>query len=289
MVPSRLLLALLFAPVATPALAQDDPPGRSDTASLPADAADRNSFTVGGGVGFVPSYEGSDDYVVIPAAVVRGQIDGFNFSSRGLQLTLDLVRGPKPQGLDLQFGPAVALNLNRTNRLVDRQVRLLGKRAVAFEAGGYAGISKTGVITSAFDTLGARVTVLADTTGVHKSYTITPSVEYGTPLSRKAYVGISLSGTWVGDGYARTYFGVDAAGAARSGLPAFTSPRGGFKNYTVGALGNYAVTGDLLHGLSLFATGSYSRLQGDFARSPIVSVAGSPNQFFGAVGLAYTF
>jgi outer membrane scaffolding protein for murein synthesis (MipA/OmpV family) len=45
----------------------------------------------------------------------------------------------------------------------------------------------------------------------------------------------------------------------------------------------------LLHGFSLFGTVNYSRLVGDFKRSPIVSQRGSPNQWLLAGGLAYTW
>lgn len=249
----------------------------------------RDTITVGAGVAFVPSYEGSNNYVLIPAGAVRGRVSGFNFASRGTVLSVDAIRDRSANGLDIQLGPVINVNFNRVGRIVDPQVRLLGSRRLAFEAGGYFGIAKTGVFTSRYDTLGASVTVLADTTGVHQSYTITPTIDYGTPLSARAYLGVSLSGTWAGSGYARTYFGVDPAGAARSGLPQFTNPRGGFKNYTVGALGSYMLRGDLRRGLGLYFVGAYSRLHGDFARSPVVSVAGSRNQFFGAVGLGYTF
>ena len=249
----------------------------------------RDTITIGGGIAVVPSYEGSNNYVIVPAAAIRGRVSGFNFASRGTVLSVDVLRDRSTHGLDIQFGPVVNVNFNRVGRRVDQRVRQLDGRKVAFEAGGYFGIAKTGVFTSPYDTLGASVTVLADTTGIHNSYTITPTVNYGTPLSRKAYVGVSLSGTWAGDGYARSYFTVSAPESLRSGLPVFTNARGGFKNYNVSALGTYSLTGDLRHGLGLYVVGSYSRLQGDFARSPIVSVAGSPNQFVGAIGLGYTF
>lgn len=279
--------------VATPASAQEaaDDVRKPDVAG-PADPnADtgRDTVTIGGGIGFVPSYEGSNDYVLIPAAAIRGRVAGFNFASRGTNLGVDLIRDRSASGLDLRLGPVVNLNFNRTGRIVDPVVRALGRRRLAVEVGGSVGIAKTGVFTSPYDTLAAGVTVLADVTGIHDSYSITPTVDYGTPLSSKAYVGISLSGTWVGDGYARTYFGVDPTGAASSGLPLFANPRGGFKNYSISLLGTRSLTGDLRHGLGLYIAGSYSRLHGDFARSPLVSVRGSPNQFFGAVGLGYTF
>ncbi len=72
---------------------------------------------------------------------------------------------------------------------------------------------------------------------------------------------------------------------------AFSSVRadGGFKSYSLSLFGSHSLSGDLLKGLSLFAAGSYTRLRGGLRRSLIVSVAGSPNQWFGVIGLAYTF
>lgn len=290
---ARFLPAVLLAGlIAAPAVAQDTPADRPPNVAGPADPnADtgRDTLTIGGGVAFLPSYEGSNNYVIIPAAAVRGRISGFNFSSRGTVLSLDLLRDRSSHGFDVQFGPAINVNFNRVGRRVDQAVRLLTARKIALEAGGFFGVAKTGVFTSPYDTLGASVTVLADTTGIHNSYTITPTVNYGTPLSRKAYVGVSVSGTWAGDGYARSYFAVTAPESVRSGLPVFANPKGGFKNYSIGALGTYSLAGDLRHGLGIYVVGNYSRLQGDFARSPLVSVAGNPNQWIGAVGLGYTF
>lgn len=273
---------------ATPALAQQ----AGDEAPAPVISQadlDRDFITVGAGIGIVPSYEGSNDYIAIPVGAIRGRVKGFDFASRGLELSADLVRDHSANGINFQVGPAISLNFNRNYRLVDPQVRALGKLGTAFAAGGYAGISKTGVITSAYDTIGVRVSYLHDVSSVNKSYIITPSINYGTPLSKRAYVGLEASAAIVGDEYARTYFAVDAAGSRRSGLPVFANPKGGVKNYSGSILANYALTGDLTHGLGLFALGSYSRLQGDFARSPLTSVAGNPNQWYGAIGIGYTF
>jgi outer membrane scaffolding protein for murein synthesis (MipA/OmpV family) len=61
------------------------------------------------------------------------------------------------------------------------------------------------------------------------------------------------------------------------------------KNWKASLLVNQSITGNLLHGLSIFGTVQYSRLVGDFRDSPIVSVRGSPNQWLAATGLAYTW
>jgi MipA family protein len=61
------------------------------------------------------------------------------------------------------------------------------------------------------------------------------------------------------------------------------------KNWNASLLVNQSITGDLTGGLSIFGTVNYSRLVGDFKRTPIVSDRGSANQWLLAAGLAYTF
>ena len=268
--------ALLLA--AAPASAQEEAPPKQDD----------NTISIGIGAGYVPSYEGSDDYRIIPAAVLRGKVAGHSFFTRGLQLYFDAIPEPDGPGIDLALGPVVGVRLNRTSSIKDAQVRALGELDTAFEVGAFVGIGRTGVITSDYDNLSFRVTYLKDVGNAHESRIITPSIEYGTPLSRQAFVGLSLSADFVGDGYADYYFDVSPAGSIASGLAPYDAD-GGFKSWNLALAGAYSLTGDLLGGLSLFAVGSYTRLRGDFADSPIVSTAGSPNQWFGAVGLSYTF
>ena len=268
--------ALLLA--AAPASAQDEAPPRQD----------RNSLTVGLGVGYAPTYEGSDDYRIIPGGVVRGKVGGHSFYTRGLQLYFDAIPEADGPGLDIAIGPVVGLRLNRTSGIKDAQVRALGKLDTAYEVGGFAGIGQTGVITSDYDNLSFRVSYLKDVGNAHESHIITPSIEYGAPLSRQTFVGLSLSADFVGNGYADYYFDVSPAGSLASGLAAYEAD-GGFKSWSLSLAGAHAISGDLLGGVSLFAVGSYTRLRGDFADSPVVSTAGSANQWFGAIGLSYTF
>jgi MipA family protein len=273
---SLLAGALLLA--AAPAFAQEAGPPEQDD----------NSLSIGVGVGYVPSYEGSDDYRVIPAGIVRGKVAGHNFYTRGLQLYFDAIPEAGGPGVDIAFGPVVGLRLNRTSSIKDAQVRALGELDTAFEVGAFAGIGQTGVITSDYDNLSFRVSYLKDVGNAHESHIITPSIEYGTPLSRQTFVGLSLSADFVGERYADYYFSVTPAGSLASGLATYDAD-GGFKSWSLSLGGAHSLSGDLLGGLALFGVGSYTRLRGDFADSPIVSSAGSPNQWFGAVGLSYTF
>lgn len=270
-------LAVLLLATATPAFAQDT-----------ADSEGDDTLTIGAGVGYVPSYEGSDNYIVSPAAAIRGKVSGHNFYTRGTSLYFDLIPEAPGNNLDLSFGPVGYVRLNRTRRIKDAQVRALGELDTAIELGAFAGIAKTGVVTSEYDTLSFRVAYLRDVTDTHDSYVVQPVIEYGTPLSEVTYVGATLSADIVGDGFADTYFSVTPAGTVASGLPAYTA-EGGIKDLTFALFANQSLSGDLRQGLSLFALGSYSRLLGDFKRSPIVSIAGDKDQYFAAVGLAYTF
>jgi outer membrane protein len=283
-----LLVASLLCFTAASAFAQEIPAVSAQGPAQENPDSDRNSFTIGGGAAFMPSYEGSNDYIIAPAVAARGKVAGFAFSTRATQLYVDLIPNPSGPSFDFQLGPIVGLNFNRTGRVTDPQVKALGNRKIALEAGGYVGIAKTGVITSDYDSLALKVAYVHDVGTVYRSYVITPSIEYTTPLSRKAFVGLSVSADYAGTGYSRAYFDVDAAGSLRSGLPVF-SGRKGWKDISVGTIFGHSLTGDLTHGLGIYAMGSYTRLQGDFADSPVVSIAGSRNQWLGAVGLGYTF
>ena len=272
----------LLGGIASPAFAQSQGASGSDSPM----SGDHLAIGVGGAV--IPSYEGSNDYGVSPGIVAQGRVDGHDFAIRGMDATFDLLKRHDPHAVHVQFGPAISLNLNRTSGIRDDQVRALGKVKAALEVGGYIGIGKTGVLTSDYDTLSARLTVTHDVTGIHDSTIFTPSINYGTPLSRKAYVGISASADIVGDGYAQTYFSVDPAGSLASGLPVY-SAKGGLKSYSINVFAARSLSGDLTHGWAVFAAGGYKRLLNDFSASPVVSVAGSPNQWLGGIGIGYSF
>lgn len=274
---AALILVPALALLSRPATAQERP--------------DDTEITVAVGAAVIPSYEGSDDYRVIPGGVVRGRVGGFPFFSRGTTLYVDAIRNDSGNGVDIGFGPVAGVRLNRTGSIKDDQVRALGELDTAWEIGGWAGIAKTGVITSDYDNLSFRLSYLKDVGSAHKSYVITPTIEYGTPLSETTYVGVSVSADYVGKGYGRYYYDITLAGSQASGLGVYgaAGDDAGFAKLNIGLVGAKALTGDLRKGLSLFALGGYGRLLGDYAKSPIVRTAGDRNQWMGGLGLAYTF
>ena len=282
----KILLGMAAAlALAAPAFAQD-------AAEPTAPVGDQ--LTIGIGVAAAPTYEGSDDYSYAPAALVRGQVSGFNFFSRATSGYFDLAREAPGAKTDFLIGPMVNFRFDRSRAIEDSVVRRLGKLDTAIELGGFIGIGRTGLLNP-YDYAQARIDFVHDVTDTHDGYVVTPTLEYGTPLSRTTYVGAALSADYASGKFADTYYSVDAVGSLASGLPVYDADSG-FKNVRFTLLGNQMVTGDLVEGgLSLFAVGSYSRMFGDFKRSPLVDGfgafegRGSADQYFLALGLAYTF
>jgi outer membrane scaffolding protein for murein synthesis (MipA/OmpV family) len=282
--------ALAALVLATPTVAN-----AQDAATPPAGAATaedfgRETITIGVGAAYLPDYEGSDDYQLTPAPAAIGTIGGISFQVLGNRASADLIPGQPGPSWDFQLGPIGVINFMRSSRagIDDQRVRRLGELDTAIELGGYVGIGKTGVITSPYDKLSVSVSYRHDVASVHKSGIWQPSINYLTPLSRKAAVALFASAERVEGKYVRTYFDVTPAQSVASGLPTYTG-RGGWKNWTVGGMATYSLTGDLLKGFKLVGGGTYRRLLNDVADAPIVSIAGSRSQWLGVLGLGYTF
>jgi len=265
-----------------PARPQDDDPDRKWS---------RDYFAVAAGVLNNPRYNGSDDRRTLPAFYLRGRISGFSFSTRGTNFQVDLIRQRRGQKTDFKFGPTISLRGDRSGKVDDPQVAALGKRKVAVEMGLFAGVTHTGVITSEYDQLGIRLSASKDISGRHGSWTASPTIDYGTPLSKRAYLGFSASVNFYGKGFGRYYYDIDAAGSAASGLPVYDAAgrKATAGKYTLGVAGAYALSGDLRKGFTLIGGAQYGRMLSRFAKSPIVADVGSADQWVFGGGLAYQF
>lgn len=277
-------LAFLAAAPATAQSATDaGPPPADDAAQYR-----RNTVTVALGGAWLPDYEGSNDYALTPMGFTFGRLGGHAFGTRGTSLYFSLLATDPHAAWDVDFGPVANLRLDRSREIEDRRVAALGKIGPAVELGGFVGVTKNRVL-HAYDSLGVRVGVTQDVTNTHDSMIVAPSVDYTTPLSLRTALNLSFNAEHVERRYAQTYFGVDAAGALRSGLPVYAA-RGGWKNWRATMLLAQVLTGDLRKPrLSAFFGLSYSRELGNFARSPVVAIAGNANQYVATGGLAYTF
>ncbi|MEH6702985.1 MipA/OmpV family protein [Parasphingorhabdus sp.] len=281
---SRTALISLGLGMSSPLLAQEDP------AAMPVEKSvfDGDYVTAGIGLAVGPSYEGSDDYTVSPLPVVLGSFGGIDFQPRGPGIALDFIPDKKGAKLDFIFGPVVRARFDRQNSIKDPVVKSLGELDFALEVGPFAGVQINRVLHG-YDSLTAQVDVRWDVAGAHEGMVVFPSVTYFTPLSRGVITSLAISGEYVDDDYADYYFSVSPAGSAASGLPTFTATSG-WKNVGATMLTAVDLDGDATNGgFGLIFLGSYSRLLGDPKRSPVTSIRGSANQWFGAIGVGYTF
>ena len=265
-----------------PARPQDDDPERKWS---------RDYFAVAVGVLNTPKYNGSDDRRTLPAFYFRGRVSGFSFSTRGTNLVVDLIRQRRGQKTDFKFGPTISLRGDRSGKIDDPQVAALGKRKVAVELGLFAGVTQTGVLTGKYDQLGFRMSASKDVSGRHGSWTASPTIDYGTPLSKRAYIGVSASVNFYGKGFGRYYYDIDAEDSAASGLPVYDGAgrKATAGKYTLGIAGAYSLSGDLRKGFTLIGGAQYGRIASRFAKSPIVADVGSADQWLFGGGLAYQF
>ncbi|MGU3389383.1 MipA/OmpV family protein [Sphingomonas sp. M1A8_2b] len=270
---------------ATPALAQTDP-NPSPPITNP---ADNNRVTVAVGVASLPDYQGADKNVFTPAGAIVGTVRGHDFFTRGTQLYVNLIPNTGEVGINYEVGVIGAIRTDRTGKVDNRQVRALGKIDTAYEIGGFVGVGKTGVITSDYDTLTARVAYVHDVSGTYDSYVVTPQVNYTTPLSVRTLVAIGMSADYAGKGFGRTYASVTPIGTLASGLRTYDVNDSGFRQVNASAFVVQSLSGDLRHGLGVGAGVVYGRMLGKYKDSPIVADVGSADQWIGAVGLTYTF
>lgn len=283
------IAAALAAFSASPALAQDGPPVPPGPPAEGETVFDDTWVSIGIGASYGPSYDGSDDYVISVLPVVQGSVEGFSIRPRPAGLMIDLIRDRSTDGgPTVSFGPAMRLRTDRADQIEDPVVIAAGELDRAFEIGPSAGLSFPGVLNP-FDSLSVDVDARWDVAGAHGGMVIDPSISYFTPVSRGAAVSLSLGAEYGSDDFADYYYSVSPAQSVASGLPTFQAD-GGFNSVSVSALGVVDFDGDLTNGgFGAVLIGGYSRLINDAADSPYTSLVGDRDQFFTAVGIAYTF
>ncbi|MDH4419252.1 hypothetical protein DBR12_00245 [Acidovorax sp. HMWF029] len=101
------------------------------------------------------------------------------------------------------------------------------------------------------------------------------------PVAPAWRMGAGVAATWANAAYTQSYFGVDAAQAARSGRSVY-SASAGVRDVRVSVSATYAIT----QRASATAALSYSRLMGDAGGSPIVRDRAGVN---GVLAVVYAF
>uniref|UniRef100_UPI00093FFA7F MipA/OmpV family protein n=6 Tax=Erythrobacter donghaensis TaxID=267135 RepID=UPI00093FFA7F len=253
---------------------------------------DETWATIGLGVGLVPSYAGSDDYIAFPLPLIAGRVGGVGIAPNGPGFVLDL-NSPKPtlgprKGARLAFGPAFRFRNDRNNRISDEVVARAGKLDAALEVGANVAVSIPNVVKP-FDALSIGVQARRDVIGAHEGWVIEPQIGYRALVGKAFTLQAQASMEIVTDRFADYYFTVTPAQSAASGLAQFRADGGVNRIGTTAILAYDLDRNPLNGGWSLTGVGGYSRLVGDSADTPYTAVRGDANQFILGGGVAYTF
>ena len=235
------------------------------------------SFTLGAGAGAAPDYEGSDDYELVPL---------WNLRAANLYHPKTFVQVVGPR-LRSNFLPSDQWRLGLAGQFIKErddvdndQVDDLEKVDPSVMLGAVGGYD---FLADPQQDLVLEVEARQDVAN-DNGFLATVRGIYGGRLTESWRFDASVGSTWASEDYMSSYFGIDAADAARSGLDQFSADEG-FKDVSFGG----ALTYRLFERWSVSGLASYTRLLGDAADSPVVDDVGNENQFFAGALVNYRF
>ncbi|MDW4498359.1 MipA/OmpV family protein [Sulfitobacter sp. D35] len=223
----------------------------------------------GFGFGAGPRYIGSDDFTVAAVPIGRKHYGNRYVSLEANLLTVNVLDHPH-----WQAGPAGILRFGRLNPKEER-IEELPEIDMSIDLGGFVGYRWGS--TDPRDNWRVGAQVLHDVSGVHEGYVMDLSVRRFLPVGDYASLGIGLAASWGSDDYTSTYFGIDAAGAAASGLPAFDAGSG-WRDARLLAVYIQPVSRNWALGAGM----AYSYLLEDAGASPVTL---SRDQFYAGIGV----
>ncbi len=227
---------------------------------------------VGAGGAYAPDFEGAKRSMLSPVPI---------FSIRRAGST-DQFRGPRDSSSialidfgDLRAGPAGKFVASRKANNYS-ELNGLGDVKATVEIGGF-------VEYYPVDWFRARGE-LRQGIGGHHGTVADLSADFIVPVIQRFTVSAGPRFTVESSKATSPYFGVDAAQALASGLPVFDA-KGGAHSVGAGAQASYRVDPRW----EVHAYVEYQRLLGDAAKSPLVTLRGSPNPTTYGIGASYSF
>lgn len=208
------------------------------------------------GAGFGPEYIGAEDTIWAVAPAGQFTFDRGQFLLQANYLTLDLITKDS-----WSLGPAGLLRFGRSD-VENAQVDALPDIDLTVELGLHGGYTWNPEDLRRRGGVGGSI--LFDVGGVHDGYLVSANIRQWLPVGRFSALGIAVGATYGSDDYTDTFFGIDADGAADSGLPIFPA-RGGGRDVRVAAVYVQPVSDRWAVGAGFL----YARLLGDAADSPV--------------------
>jgi MipA family protein len=233
--------------------------------------------TLGAGAGVAPDYEGSDYYQAVPLWNLN--VSNLYHPKTYVQVLGPLLRSNLIPDDHWRLGVAGQFIKKRDNVHNDRVDDLdsVDASVMLGLVGGYDFLAdpRRDLVLE----VEARQDVAND-----NGFLATIRGAYRGRLTESFGMAAYVGSTWADDDYMTSYFSVDAANAAASGLDQFNADEG-FKDVSFGGAVNYR----FLERWSVAFLGTYARLLNDAKDSPIVDDVGDANQFFGGALISYQF
>jgi len=228
-------------------------------------------YSIGGGVGVRPDYEGSSDYemTLLPAGTARFD-NGMYIQLLGLNLRANLI----PSNF-WRLGP-VYNNRPARSDVENDAVDDMKNISDANELGLFGGIE--------WNNWFVFLDILEDMGSAYNGWYATLKGGYNWKISNEWLLSMGAHATYADENYMDTYFGVSAADSARSGLSPYNAD-GGMKDYGIDLGVNWNFTGSW----SLRGIAQISQLVGDADDDSPVVDEGSETQFLGGVMVMYRF
>jgi outer membrane protein len=294
-----LALGLGLSVLALPSFAADlaaPVPAQSSDMSTNLDAAGPQpdwTVTVGGGGLYAPAFLGSGKMKATPLPYVAvNWRDTVLLDPKGLTINALNSYG-------FRAGPVLQYSLGRDTKDDRKALNGLGDLAPTLDAGGFIAYQPLPWLEAAVE-LRRSVMKLSDSRdkslnrfGLNQKIKaaegwtgdFTVGVKAPPLLGHRLMLGAEAKATWFDESYMRAVFGVTSAQAGRSGLKAYR-PSGGIASIGLAADATYLITDKT----AVTLIGSYDRLIGDAAKSPVIANGrGSKDQFSVGAFVTYRF
>ena len=228
-------------------------------------------YSIGGGIGVAPQYEGSSDYDMVPLPAGSARFsNGMYIQLMGLNLRANVL----PSDM-WRLGPVYNYRRERSdvdNNKVDKMKNI----SDANELGIFGGFE--------WNSWFLFLDILADTGNAYDGWYSTLKGGYNWVIDSAWMLSMGAHATYANDDYMDTYFGVSGSDAARSGLKRYNAD-GGIKDYGI----DLGLNWNFASSWALRGVASISQLVGDANDDSPVVDEGSETQFFGGVMVLFKF
>jgi len=235
---------------------------------------------VGAGIGMLPDYQGSDDYMVGGAPFFKLTLPKTEYYLRFLatDLQANIINHPW-----LRLGPAINYRFGRNDDVEDDVVKEMKEIDGTIEAGAFIGVELVDKDNPRQRFI-ANVEFLSDVGGEYKGYNFSVSASYYFMVHKAVDIILGGGINYGCDNYMETYFGVDSEDSARTGLDEYKAEAAFYA-----ARVNTAAVLHLSESWHLAAGVQWRPLLSDAADSPIVEDRGDKNQWIYGLGAAYSW